>query len=43
MNKRHWNTVVLDGSVPLGGVTALLDLSYTLVVKGRHASERAKL
>ena len=43
MNKRHWNTVALDGSVPFGEVAALLDLSYTLVVKGLRASERAKL
>ncbi len=43
MNKRHWNTVVLDGSVPFSEVATLLDLSYTLVVKGLKASERAKL
>ena len=43
MNKRHWNTIVLDGSVPSSEVAELLDLSYTLVVKGLRASERAKL
>ena len=33
MNKRYWNTIVLDGSVPCGEVAELLDLFYTLVVK----------
>lgn len=32
MNKRHWNTVVLDGSVPAGLVGELIDHSYELVV-----------
>jgi predicted DNA-binding protein (MmcQ/YjbR family) len=33
MNKRHWNTVVLDGSVPSELVRELVDHSYQLVVK----------
>lgn len=32
MNKRHWNTVALDGSVPDGEIRDLLDHSYELVV-----------
>jgi predicted DNA-binding protein (MmcQ/YjbR family) len=32
MNKRHWNTVVLDGSVPGRLVRELIDHSYDLVV-----------
>ena len=34
LNKRHWNTVALDGSVPAELVEELLGHSYTLVVDG---------
>ena len=30
MNKASWLTVLLDGTAPLGEVTGLLDLSYSL-------------
>lgn len=43
MNKRHWNTVILDGSVPKREVLELIDLSYSLVVKGLRKSERERL
>ncbi|MBN2284700.1 MAG: MmcQ/YjbR family DNA-binding protein [Deltaproteobacteria bacterium] len=33
MNKRHWNTVVLDGSIPDELVRVLIDDSYELVVE----------
>jgi len=33
MNKRHWNTLLLDGSLPDDLVLALVDDSYDLVVK----------
>jgi predicted DNA-binding protein (MmcQ/YjbR family) len=33
MNKRHWNTLVLDGSLPSKLVRELIDHSYELVVK----------
>jgi predicted DNA-binding protein (MmcQ/YjbR family) len=33
MNKRHWNTLVLDGSLPSSLVRELIDHSYELVVK----------
>jgi predicted DNA-binding protein (MmcQ/YjbR family) len=33
MNKRHWNTVALDGDVPLGEIKRMIDRSYGLVVK----------
>jgi predicted DNA-binding protein (MmcQ/YjbR family) len=32
LNKRHWNTVMLDGSVPGEVVQDLLEHSYTLLV-----------
>lgn len=37
MNKTHWNTVVLDGSVPVALVRELIDHSYELVTaKGKR-------
>jgi predicted DNA-binding protein (MmcQ/YjbR family) len=32
MNKEHWNTIQLDGSLPLDLVKEWIDESYTLVV-----------
>jgi predicted DNA-binding protein (MmcQ/YjbR family) len=32
LNKRHWNTVQLDGSVPDAMVSAMIEDSYDLVV-----------
>ncbi|MDH5508393.1 MAG: MmcQ/YjbR family DNA-binding protein [Anaerolineae bacterium] len=43
MNKRHWNTLVLDGSLPGELVTELIDHSYTLVVQGLNRTDREKL
>ncbi len=34
MDKRHWNAVVFDGSVPDDLLRELVDESYALVVKG---------
>ncbi|NJN53034.1 MAG: MmcQ/YjbR family DNA-binding protein, partial [Gammaproteobacteria bacterium] len=34
MNKTHWNTVALDGSVPPGEIERMIDRSYALVVSG---------
>ncbi|GGE54472.1 hypothetical protein GCM10007421_31220 [Halopseudomonas oceani] len=33
MNKRHWNTVRNDGSVPVGELQRMIDRSYALVVR----------
>jgi predicted DNA-binding protein (MmcQ/YjbR family) len=33
MNKRHWNTVVLDGSLPEEDIRGMIDESYRLVVQ----------
>ncbi|HUX20163.1 MAG TPA: MmcQ/YjbR family DNA-binding protein [Spirochaetia bacterium] len=44
MNKEHWNTVLLDGSVPDGQVEWLIDHSYDLVAhrpKGRRRGRGA--
>ena len=34
LNKEHWNTVTLDGSIALPVIEAMIDESYTLVVRG---------
>ena len=43
MNKRHWNTVLLEGSIPRGELERMIDNSYTLVVKGLSKKERLAL
>ncbi|EHR61754.1 MmcQ/YjbR family DNA-binding protein [Saccharomonospora cyanea] len=43
LNKRHWNTVVLDGSVPEDLVTDLVYESYDLVVAGLPKYRRERL
>lgn len=43
MNKRHWNTVILDGSIPRGEIERMIDNSYSLVVRGLPARERQAL
>lgn len=42
LNKRHWNTIVLDGSVPEKEIRALIDHSYELVYKSLPRSKRKK-
>jgi predicted DNA-binding protein (MmcQ/YjbR family) len=32
MNKLHWNTVILDGSIPVGEIERMIDNSFNLVV-----------
>jgi predicted DNA-binding protein (MmcQ/YjbR family) len=34
MNKKHWNTVALDGSIPRGELELMMDHSYALVYQG---------
>ncbi|MCW8125144.1 MmcQ/YjbR family DNA-binding protein [Microbulbifer halophilus] len=43
MNKKHWNTVLLDGSVPDYEVERMVDQSYGLVVRGLRRVEREAL
>jgi predicted DNA-binding protein (MmcQ/YjbR family) len=43
LNKRHWNTVTLDGSVPDEEVLELLDHSYDLVVARLTKAQRDQL
>ncbi len=43
MNKRHWNTVYVDGELPVGEVERMIENSWALVVKGLKKSEREAL
>lgn len=43
LNKKHWNTVLLDGRVPPEEVRAMLDASYALVVAGLKKADRDAL
>jgi predicted DNA-binding protein (MmcQ/YjbR family) len=43
LNKRHWNTVALDGSVPDEEVLELVDHSYDLVLVGLTRAQREQL
>lgn len=43
LDKRHWNTVVLDGSVPTEIVHEWIRDSYDLVVAGLTRAQRATL
>ena len=43
MNKKHWNTIIVDGSVTKKIVLGWIDDSYDLVVKGLSKAEQKKL
>ncbi|MCA6073613.1 MmcQ/YjbR family DNA-binding protein [Fulvivirga sedimenti] len=43
MNKKHWNTIEMDGSVPDAVVRELISESYRLVVNGLTRKMREEL
>ncbi len=43
MNKKHWITVMMDGSIPDKQVKGWIDDSYELVVKGLPKKQQAEL
>ena len=43
LNKRHWNTVVLDGSVPDDELADMIEHSYLRVVAGLPKATRFRL
>jgi predicted DNA-binding protein (MmcQ/YjbR family) len=43
LNKRHWNTVHLDGTIPDDDVVQMVTHSYQQVVAGLPKSVRASL
>ena len=43
MNKKHWNTVTLDGSIPDEEIRRMIDESYALVVQGMTRAKQEQL
>ena len=43
MNKKHWNTVLLDGSISPKLIQEWIDHSYDLVVNGLSKKEKLEL
>lgn len=43
MNKKHWNTILMDGSINDKLIQKLIDDSYDLVVSGLTKKDRAAL
>lgn len=43
MNKKHWNTIVLDNSLPPALITELINHSYRLVIQCMPAKKRKEL
>jgi predicted DNA-binding protein (MmcQ/YjbR family) len=43
LNKRHWNTVIIDGSLPTQMIKDMIEDSYDLVVSQLPASRRLAL
>jgi predicted DNA-binding protein (MmcQ/YjbR family) len=43
MNKKHWNTIVLDGSLPEALILEMIENSYRLVVQSLKKSDRDSL
>lgn len=43
LNKRHWNTVLLDGSLPDGMIADMIEDSYDLVVSQLPRAARPTL
>lgn len=43
MNKKHWNTVEIEGGIPEAELRKMIDHSYELVVKSLPKAARGKL
>ena len=43
LNKRHWNTVIIDGSLPDTMIADMVEDSYDLVVSALPQSQRRAL
>ena len=43
MSKKHWNTIIMDGSVTDALLKEWIDLSYSLVVSSLNKSQRVLL
>lgn len=43
MNKKHWNTIMLDGTIPPAQIQRMIDHSYQLIVDNLPSNERDAL
>ena len=43
MNKKRWNTVTVDGTIPRGQLLMMIDHSYEQVVRGLKKSDKKKI
>ena len=43
MNKKHWNTVQIDGAIPPQELTKMIDHSYELVRRALPKAQRERL
>ncbi|MDP8257501.1 MAG: MmcQ/YjbR family DNA-binding protein [Candidatus Alcyoniella australis] len=43
MNKRHWNSVILDGSIPRKELREMIDHSYDLVFRSLRKADRERI
>jgi predicted DNA-binding protein (MmcQ/YjbR family) len=43
MNKKHWNTIIIDGSISIRKIFEWIDESYYLVASGLKKSELKKI
>jgi len=43
MNKKHWNTVSIDGSVSKKVLSEWIDQSYNLIIDGLNKKQREKI
>jgi predicted DNA-binding protein (MmcQ/YjbR family) len=43
MNKKHWNTVIVDGTIPMKLIREMIDDSYRLVVASLPKKQREGL
>ena len=42
MNKKHWNTITLNGSIPAKEVFAMIDHSFEMVTGGKKKAAKSK-
>ncbi len=43
MNKKHWNTVVIDGAIPDPEISRMIDHSYELVFRALPKKDRERI
>lgn len=43
MNKKHWNTIICNGTIPKDEIYEMIDNSYDLVVRNLKKADRKKL